>query len=57
MKPACAATKRSRASESSVTQTNHCPTGIPLIWKSPAKRSASTAFIVCPATGVTWSRR
>ncbi len=57
MKPAWAATKRRSASDRSVSVTNPMPTASPPYVTSPAKRSASTAFIVFPATGVTWASR
>ena len=44
-KPACAATTSSAPSATSVAQTKAWPSG-----DSPAKRDASTAFIVSPGT-------
>ena len=53
MKPACAATNSSRASEVSVMTTKPLPTGIPARLQLPASLSASTAFIVFPGSGCT----
>ena len=46
MKPACAATKRSSASDSSVMKTNHWPTGRLAMRTFPASFAASSEFIV-----------
>ena len=46
MKPAWAATKSSRASERSVTKTNHFPTGRPKTRTWPATFPANREFMV-----------
>ena len=46
MNPACAATKSRSASESSVMNTNHFPTGSPRSCTWPATFPASSEFMV-----------
>ena len=57
MKPAWAATNSSAASASSASATKPAPSGRPPGRHPPAKRSSSEAFIVFPASGVTWNSR
>ena len=57
MKPAWAATKSSRASETSVTTTKAWPAGRPKGVQPEAKRSSRTAFMVFPSSGAAWKSR
>src|ERR1700752_390923 len=57
MNPACPATTRSSASDSSVTNTNAEPIRSPTITQSPANAVARTAFIVRPSTEVAWTSK
>ena len=57
MKPACAATNSSRASDASVATTNQSPRGSPKGWTFPASIFASVQFIVLPSMWWTPSSR